>query len=106
MRIEGMNLEQLYELNAYICERIDYLLARKDQDILQKLHLGCEVSFTTKNGQTLFGIVIKLNKKTVVVLVDGKHQYKISPGLLNIVKDISMKGQGDFLMPAEGSKGK
>ena len=92
MRIEDMDLDQLYELNAYICERIDHLLAKKDQGVLQQLHLGCEVSFETKSGRTLFGIVIKMNKKTVVVLVDGQHQYKLSPGLLKIVKDINQEG--------------
>jgi hypothetical protein len=73
MRIEDMTLDQLYEMNAIICERIDYLRAKKEQDAIQQLHLGSEVSFKTQSGETLFGIVIKINKKTVGVVVDGKY---------------------------------
>lgn len=91
MRIEDMTLDQLYEMNAIICERIDYLRAKKEQDAIQQLHLGSEVSFKTQSGETLFGIVIKINKKTVGVVVDGKHQYKIPPSMLNIVKDVGQK---------------
>jgi len=91
MRIEDMTLDQLYEMNAIICERIDYLRAKKEQDAIQQLHLGSEVSFKTQSGETLFGIVIKINKKTVGVIVDGKHQYKIPPSMLNIVKDVGQK---------------
>jgi hypothetical protein len=34
MRIEDMTLEALYELNKYICERIDYLRTQNDQGVL------------------------------------------------------------------------
>jgi hypothetical protein len=61
MRIEDMTLDQLYEMNTIICERIDYLRAKKEQDAMQQLHLGSEVSFKTRNGETLFGVVIKVD---------------------------------------------
>ena len=91
MRIEDMTLDQLYEMNAIICERIDYLRAKREQDAIQQLNLGTEVSFRTQSGDTLFGIVVKINKKTVGVVVDGRHQYKIPPSMLNIVKDVGQR---------------
>jgi preprotein translocase subunit YajC len=104
MRIEDMTLDQLYEMNTIICERIDYLRAKKEQDAMQQLHLGSEVSFKTRNGETLFGVVIKINKKTVEVIVDGRHRYKIPPSLLNIVKDVGQKD--DFLNATITYRGK
>ena len=66
--------------------RIDDLLA-KNRDALSVLQLGSKVSFENKNGQKFFAIVIKINRKTLVVLTEDNHQYKISPGLVQLVKD-------------------
>lgn len=87
MLIDDMTIEQLVELNDIICERIDYLRAKQDQNVLIKIHIGNQVRFTTHEG-TVFGIVIKKNRKTVVVLSEDKRQWKIPPGLLTIVKDV------------------
>lgn len=89
MLIEDMTLEQLLELNEIICERIDYLRARQDQDVLAALCLGNQVCFNNKEGQKEFGVVIKINRKTVVVLTKDKKQWKIPPGLLTIIKDLN-----------------
>ncbi|NHN37193.1 transposase [Pseudomaricurvus alcaniphilus] len=89
MRIEDMTIEQLLELNEIICERIDYLRSRQDQDILKLLCLGNQVRFQNKEGQTEFGIVTKINRKTVVVLTKDQKQWKIPPGMLSIVKDVN-----------------
>jgi len=87
MLIDDMTIEQLLELNEIICERIDYLRAKQDQDILRRIHIGNQVRFKTDKG-TVFGIVIKKNRKTVVVLSEDKRQWKLPPGMLNIVKDV------------------
>nr|WP_207951782.1 hypothetical protein [Pseudomaricurvus alcaniphilus] len=84
-----MTIEQLLELNEIICERIDYLRSRQDQDILKLLCLGNQVRFQNKEGQTEFGIVTKINRKTVVVLTKDQKQWKIPPGMLSIVKDVN-----------------
>lgn len=87
MRIEDMSVDELIELNHLICQRIDYLRARQDQTILEQLHVGNPVSFKAPEG-TLFGTVIKKNRKTVVVLTEDKRQWKLPPGMLTIVKDL------------------
>ncbi len=89
MRIEDMTIEQLLELNEVICERIDYLRSKQDQNILNSLCLGNQVRFQNKEGHTEFGIVTKINRKTVVVLTKDRKQWKISPGMLSIVKDVN-----------------
>lgn len=87
MRIDDMTIEQLLELNQIICERIDYLRAKQDQNVLAQIHIGNQVTFRTDEG-TVFGIVIKKNRKTVVVLSEDKRRWKLPPGMLTIVKDI------------------
>ena len=89
MRIEEMTVDQLLELNEIICERIDYLRNKQDQDALKALCVSNQVRFEDKAGRTVFGIVIKINRKTVIVLTPDQKQWKISPGMLTIVKDVN-----------------
>lgn len=88
MNIDDLSIDQLLELNQIICERIDYLQAKQDQEILRKVHVGNQVNFKTSEG-TKFGIVIKVNRKTIVVLTEDKRQWKIPAGLLTIMKDVN-----------------
>lgn len=87
MNIDDMSIEELLELNQIICERIDYLRAREDSDVLRQLHIGHQVCFEGRYG-TEFGIVIKINRKTVIVLTEDKRQWKVPAGKLSIIKDI------------------
>lgn len=89
MRIDDMTVEQLLELNEIICERIDYLRNKQDQEALQALCIGNQVRFKDKAGRPVFGVVIKMNRKTVVVLTPDQRQWKILPGMLTIVKDVN-----------------
>lgn len=87
MQIDDMTIEQLLELNQIICERIDYLRAKQDQNVMAQIHVGNQVSFKTEEG-IVFGIVIKKNRKTVIVLSEDKRRWKLPPGMLSMVKDI------------------
>ena len=87
MRIEEMTVEQLLELNQVICDRIDYLRAKQDTEVLARMQIGNQVSFKTDEG-TVFGIVIKKNRKTVIVLSEDKRRWKLPPGMLTLVKDV------------------
>ncbi|TQV65601.1 transposase [Exilibacterium tricleocarpae] len=89
MRIEDMTLDQLLDLNEVICERIDYLRAKQDQDVMKTLCVGNQVRFANKEGSTEFGIVIKINRKTVIVLTKDQRQWKMPPGMLTVVKDVN-----------------
>ena len=89
MLLDDMTLEQLHDINALICERIDELQAQLDCDILVRLHIGSKVSFRSRDNKTVFGTVIKINRKTVVVLGEDKQRFKVPPGLLAIVKPVS-----------------
>ena len=88
MRIDDMNIEQLLELNHYICRRIDELRDQENLQALSKLRVGLKVTFEGREGSVL-GIVTKINRKSVIVLAeDGTKQYKVSPDLLRPLRDV------------------
>ena len=87
MRIEDMSIDQLLELNRYICQRIDELQDQEALQIISQLHIGTKVMFEGNHGPVA-GIVTKINRKSVIVVGDGMKQYKVSPGLLRPLKDV------------------
>ncbi|PTB92225.1 hypothetical protein C9974_13210 [Marinobacter sp. B9-2] len=88
MRIEDLSIDQLLELNRYICQRIDELQDQENLQALSQLRVGLKVTFEGREGPVL-GIVTKINRKSVIVLGDdGRKQYKVSPGLLRPLRDV------------------
>jgi len=87
MRIDDLSLDQLLELNQLICRRIEALQARQELDVLSQLNLGQAVSFATREGQ-VFGRVIKINRKMVVVQSEDNRQWKVSVGLIQPLRDV------------------
>jgi preprotein translocase subunit YajC len=88
MRIDDLTLDQLLELNTFICQRIDELQDQENLQALSQLRVGLKVTFNGRSGPAV-GIVTKINRKSVIVLAeDGKAQYKVSPGLLRPLRDV------------------
>lgn len=88
MRIDDLSIDQLLELNQYICQRIDELQEQETLQALSQLRVGLKVTFEGREGPVL-GIVTKINRKSVIVLGDdGRKQYKVSPGLLRPLRDV------------------
>ena len=88
MRIDEMTIDQLLELNDVICQRIDELKEQETLQALSQLRVGLKVTFETREGPA-FGIVTKINRKTVIVLAEnGTTQYKISPELLKPLHEV------------------
>ena len=88
MRIEDLSIDQLLELNRYICQRIDELQDQENLQALSQLRVGMKVTFEGREGPVL-GIVTKINRKSVIVLgEEGRKQYKVSPELLRPLRDV------------------
>ena len=88
MRIEDLSIDQLLELNRYICQRIDELQDQENLQALSQLRVGLKVTFEGREGPVL-GIVTKINRKSVIVLgEEGRKQYKVSPELLRPLRDV------------------
>ena len=88
MRIDEMSVDQLMELNRYICQRIKDLRDQQNLQVLNQLRVGLNVTFEGREG-SVWGTVTKINRKSVIVLAeDGSKQYKVSPGLLRPLRDV------------------
>lgn len=88
MYLEDFTLDQLLELNHLICSRIDELREKETLQALIRLHVGMKVTFEARGGIKI-GLVTKINRKSVIVLVEGSSkQYKVSPELLTPLKEV------------------
>ncbi len=87
MRIEDLTLEQLLAMNKMICQRIRELRERKTLQALIELQLGMDVVFDTTEGP-VFGIVTKINRKTVSVMAEDGTHYRVSPSLLKPLSEL------------------
>lgn len=88
MHIDELTLDELLELNELICQRIDELRARQDLEVLKQLRLGQSVSFTGRDGE-MFGQVIKINRKTVVVHAEDNRHWKVPAGVIKLHRDVN-----------------
>jgi hypothetical protein len=89
--IDGLSYEELLQLNHRIVERLKMLDAMQAHVDMMAFDLGARVSFDSQHGRQ-FGTVVKYNRKTVTVLGDDGRQWRVSPGLLSPVKDVSSSG--------------
>jgi len=55
--------------------------------VLSRLTLGQAVSFESREGQ-VFGRVIKINRKTVVVQSEDNRQWKVAVALIQPLRDV------------------
>ena len=81
--IEKLTLEQLYEINGIVVNRINYLENVRDIQAANAFRRGNKVSWE-RNGEKYFGTVVKVNQKTLHVAENDPpyKQWKISPHYL------------------------
>ncbi len=86
---------ELIDLNRRL---VAYMQDKRQSDIyheLAKYNLGERVSFTNNVGETVSGVVIRVNKKTVSIHTDDHHGWNVSPHLLKKVTDGSKQDRAD-----------
>ena len=80
--LRNMSEEDLLYLNRMVVERLNLLAQAKSTVQLAQFAEGDRVSFTDNAGTLKHGRVIRLNKKTVSLVTDDGHHWKVSPGFL------------------------
>ena len=80
--IKNLNEEELLYLNRLIVERLKLISQAKSTRAMAKFNIGESVQFEDNDGATVTGRVIKLNKKTVTVLMDNNHRWNVAPVFL------------------------
>ena len=83
ININDLDEGQLLELNERIITRLNYLEQRSAQEAMLKFAPGERVHFTSKDGSLIEGVIIKYNRKTVVIATDGGKRWRVSPGFLS-----------------------
>ncbi len=84
--IDQLTEDELLELNHRIIERLKFLDTLQAHQSMMAFNIGCRVSFDSKHGRQV-GTLTKFNQKTVTVVTDNGHRWRISPHLLSEVKE-------------------
>jgi hypothetical protein len=92
--ITRLSEQELIALNRQIVERLRFLQQIRTHSKMLEFQVGDRVSFEPDGRPTLFGVLVRYNKKTVTVLTEQGEQWKVSPGLLRRVNDVSPPKQG------------
>ena len=81
--IDKLTVEQLYEINGIVVDRINFLEKVKDLQAANAFRRGHKVSWE-QNGEEYFGVVVKVNQRTINVAENTPpyKQWKISPHYL------------------------
>ncbi len=90
INLETLTYDELLDLNHQVVERLKYLDSIQALEGMMQFEHGSKVSFASRQGRQT-GIVVKFNRKTVVVLTDDGRQWKVSPHLLSKIKDVEQK---------------
>lgn len=79
--IEKLEMDDLRTLHKLIVNRINKLVNSKNENTLAKFCTGNRVRFKSRDGTTKTGTVIRVNQKTVSIIVDGDEDawWKVSP---------------------------
>lgn len=86
--IDGLSLEELFELNDRVVERIKFLEHAQAHLSMMAFNIGARVSFETPEGRQ-FGRLVKRNRKTVNVDTEDGRRWRLSPHLLTAVKEVN-----------------
>lgn len=74
--------DDLLLLNRLIIDRINLLQQARSTVSMARFATGDRVAFQGPGGQRLSGFILKLNKKTVTIVVDGGEQWNVAPAFL------------------------
>lgn len=86
--ITQLSEEELVTLNRQIVERLRFLQQMRTHAKMLEFRVGDRVSFQPDSRPTLFGVLVRYNRKTVTVLTESGEQWNVSPGLIRCVVDI------------------
>jgi hypothetical protein len=67
-------------------QRLQFLAEVRAQVDMLEFRVGDRVSFQPNQRETIEGMVIRRNKKTVTMVTDNHHQWNVAPGLLRKVE--------------------
>ena len=101
---EGKQIALAIEL-IQLGARLQLLDQQSTWQSMVKFNIGQRVIFGP-DGRMRSGVVIKFNPKTVVVMTDDGHRWKVSPQFLRHLVDAQAPGNITVIRPTERNKDK
>ena len=83
-KLNDLNLEELQALNRRIVERLRLMRNMRQAKEMVKFSIGDPVSFN-HDGEVVFGIVRRLNRRSITVSTDTGMEWLVSPSHLSKV---------------------
>jgi len=89
--IDRFTEAELLDLNRRVVERLRFLQQMRAHATMLRFSIGARVGFETADFRRITGTLIRYNKKSVTVLADDGHRWKVSPSFLRPLepKDIT-----------------
>lgn len=84
--IDDMPEDVLITLHNLIVNRLNTLQRQRARQSMEDFRPGDVVNFRTEDGQTVTGVLVRLNKKTVTVHTESGARWNVAPQLLTRVK--------------------
>jgi len=84
--IDDMPEEVLITLHNLIVNRLNMLQRQRTRQSMEDFRPGDVVSFRAEDGQTVTGVLVRLNKKTVTVHTESGARWNVAPQLLTRIK--------------------
>ena len=95
--IDSLTYDELVELNQKIIARLKFLDTMHAHKEMMQFNPGDQVCFEPPGRGTLFGTLVKYNKKTVTVITESGQKWNVSPHLLSKVKNVKDQKQGKII---------
>jgi hypothetical protein len=80
--LEMLTEEQLVQLNHIVVARLRLMQQIRAHGTMTQFRIGQRVRFTNSAGQMIRGVFSRFNRKTVTIITDGGHEWRVSPSLL------------------------
>ncbi|MFN9209824.1 MAG: hypothetical protein ACK6C0_11625, partial [Betaproteobacteria bacterium] len=87
--LDRLTEAELVDLNRRVVERLRLLRQIAAHRQMLEFRVGDKVAFDPPGRGTLFGTLVRYNRKTVTVIAEDGAQWNVAPVLLRRVVDVS-----------------
>lgn len=103
--ISQLSEYELIALNRQIVERLRFLQQSRAHAKMLEVSVGDRVCFEPDGRPTLFGVLVRYNKKTVTVVTEGGEQWNVAPSLLRRLVDVDLRVKAPMSCTCRRSSG-
>jgi len=83
MDIGHLTFQELIDLNHRIIDRLKVLELANTHDAMTAFRLGERVTFHPDGHDVIFGFISRLNQKTITILSEDGHKWRVAPQLVS-----------------------